>query len=150
MKIAIGNDHAGFLLKVKLTAQLTNSGHNVHDLGSHNAESVDYPDYARLVAEEVRGGKADFGIVICGTGNGINIAANKFDGIRSALCWNEEIARLARQHNNANVLALPARFINEEEAERITNAFINEKFEGGRHQKRVEKIGKKMVKWLKD
>lgn len=142
MKIAIGNDHAGFRLKEKLVEHLAQKGIEVVDFGTHSEESVDYPDFAHPVAEAVEKGKVDFGILMCGSGNGISMTANKHPGIRSALCWNEEVARLARQHNNANILALPARFLKEEEAEKITDVFLSEKFEGGRHERRVEKIRK--------
>lgn len=140
MKLAIGNDHAGFKLKEKIKKHLSQNGYELKDFGAFNEDSVDYPDFAKQVAEEILSGKADFGILICGSGNGINMTANKFRGIRSALCWNEEIAKLARQHNNANILALPGRFVEEEEARKIVDAFLTEKFEGGRHQRRVEKI----------
>lgn len=143
MKIAIGNDHAGFRLKEKLVEHLTQKGFEVQDFGTHSEESVDYPDLAHPVAEAVETGKVDFGILLCGSGNGISMTANKYPGIRSALCWNEEVARLARMHNDANILALPARFLEEDEAKKITDIFLTEKFEGGRHERRVEKIGKK-------
>lgn len=144
MKIAIGNDHAGFRLKEKLVEHLTQKGFEVQDFGTHSEESVDYPDLAHPVAEAVETGKVDFGILLCGSGNGISMTANKYPGIRSALCWNEEVARLARMHNDANILALPARFLEEDEAKKITDIFLAEKFEGGRHERRVEKIGKKI------
>ncbi len=140
MKIAIGNDHAGFKLKEKLIEHLSQKGYELIDFGTHSEESVDYPDFAHAVAEAVEKGKADFAILMCGSGNGISMTANKYPGIRAALCWNEEVARLARQHNNANILALPARFLKDSEAEKITDVFLSEKFEGGRHEKRVEKI----------
>lgn len=143
MKIAIGNDHAGFRLKEKLVEHLAQKGFEVQDFGTRSEESVDYPDFAHPVAEAVEKRKVDFGILLCGSGNGISMTANKYPGIRSALCWNEEVARLARRHNNANILALPARFLQEDEAEKITDIFLAEKFEGGRHEKRVEKIAKK-------
>lgn len=142
MKIAIGNDHAGFRLKEKLLEHLAQKGFEVLDFGTHSEESVDYPDFAHPVAEAVEKGKVDFGILMCGSGNGISMTANKYPGIRAALCWNEEIARLARMHNNANILALPARFLKDEEAEKITDVFLDEKFEGGRHERRIEKIKK--------
>lgn len=116
------------------------AGMEVLDEGSPGPESVDYPDYAHKVAEAVAEGTADLGIVVCGSGNGVNIAANKHRGIRSALAWNPEVAALARQHNDANILALPARFINEREALAIVEAFLTSQFEGGRHQARIEKI----------
>ncbi len=140
MKISLGSDHAGFNLKEKLKTYLSEKGFELLDLGPAVEDSVDYPDFGHAVAISVEQGKTSLGIIMCGTGNGISMAANKHPGIRSALCWNEEIARLARQHNNANILSLPARFISVDEAEKIVDAFLSEKFEGGRHQKRVEKI----------
>jgi ribose 5-phosphate isomerase B len=112
----------------------------LNDFGTFSASSVDYPDYGHKVAEEVKSGHADRGILICGSGNGINIVANKHAGIRSALCWNEEVARLARQHNNANVIAIPSRFVDLKTALQMVKIFLEEEFEGGRHQKRLEKI----------
>lgn len=140
IKLAFGADHAGFELKEQLKQYITGNGGNVEDFGTYSTDSTDYPDYAHKVATAVESGAADFGIVICGSGNGINMAANKHAGIRSALSWNAEVAALARQHNNANVLALPARYISTDEARKILDAFLREDFEGGRHQKRVEKI----------
>lgn len=140
MKLAIGSDHAGFRLKKKLIDFFSSKGTELTDFGTNSEESADYPDFAHPVANAVEKGEVDFGILICGSGNGISMAANKHSGIRCAICWNEEIARLARKHNNANILALPARFLKEGEAEKIAYAFFNEPFEGGRHQKRVEKI----------
>ena len=140
MKIAIANDHAGFLLKEHLVDYLLKAGYEVKDLGADSPESTDYPDYAHPLALAVEKGEFDMGISICGSGNGINITANKHQGIRSALCWNEEIAVLARKHNNANICALPGRFINREEAVVIIRAFLNTGFEGGRHERRIRKI----------
>lgn len=140
LRILIGGDHAGYELKEKLTEHLAAQGIAVSDAGTRSMESVDYPDYAHAVADGVTGGLADLGILICGSGNGVNMTANKHKGIRSALAWNTEIAALARQHNNANVLALPARFVTTEEAFAITDAFLASSFEGGRHQRRSEKI----------
>ena len=140
MKIAIASDHAGFQLKQKVVDHLETQGIEMHNLGPNNEESVDYPDFGKTVENEVEKGTADLGIVICGSGNGINMTVNKHAAIRSALSWTSEIATLARQHNNANVLALPARFISEEEGLSIVDAFINAEFEGGRHQRRVDKI----------
>lgn len=140
MKIAIGSDHAGFKLKQELLSYLGTLNIEVKDYGCHSEERADYPDFAHLVASDVESKKSDFGILICGSGNGINMAANKHKGIRSALCWNKEIAILARNHNNANVLALPGRYISTEEAINCVQAFITEKFEGGRHQDRINKI----------
>lgn len=139
-RIALGGDHAGFSLRKHLKERLVSAGMEVLDEGSPGPESVDYPDYAHKVAEAVAEGTADLGIVVCGSGNGVNIAANKHRGIRSALAWNPEVAALARQHNDANILALPARFINEREALAIVEAFLTSQFEGGRHQARIEKI----------
>lgn len=140
MKIAIGADHAGYKLKETAKKYLEKEGIEVKDFGTHSEESVDYPDFAHPVAIDVESGMADLGIVICGSGNGINMAVNKHKGIRSALCWKPELAELARQHNNANVLALPARFISEEEGIEIIGSFLKNDFEGGRHERRVNKI----------
>lgn len=140
MNIAIGSDHAGYQLKDKLVKHLEDKGIKMTDFGTHGDASVDYPDFGHPVANDVTSGKADLGIVICGSGNGINMSVNKHQEIRSALCWNEELASLARQHNNANVLALPARFISEDLAIKIVDAFLAAEFEGGRHERRVNKI----------
>ncbi len=140
MKLAIGSDHAGFLLKQSLIEFLKELGHNVMDLGCHSEDSIDYPDYAHPVAEEVEAQRVNLGILICGSGNGISMTANKHQGIRCALCWNPEIARLARQHNDANIVSLPARFINTQIAIEIVRDFISTEFEGGRHATRVAKI----------
>lgn len=140
MKIAIGADHAGFELKEVIKAQLTKDNVIFVDFGTHALDSVDYPDFAHPTAAAVEEGSCDLGIVVCGSGNGVNIVANKHKGIRSALCWEPEIATLARQHNNANMIAVPARFVNEGKAIEIVAAFLNASFEGGRHQNRVEKI----------
>lgn len=138
--IAIGCDHAGFELKEKLKAHLSSKGCSVLDKGTNGPESVDYPDFAHAVAKAVSDGSAELGLLICGSGNGVNITANKHVGIRSALAWRPDVAALARQHNNATVLALPARFVTEQEARAIAEAFLEASFEGGRHQVRVEKI----------
>jgi ribose 5-phosphate isomerase B len=140
MKIALASDHAGFDMKMKLKEYLIEKGHSVTDLGSVSAESTDYPDYGHAIAQFVAENKAELGISLCGSGNGINMTANKHPEIRSALCWNSEIARLARTHNNANVCALPARFISFDEAKDIVEAFLHSDFEGGRHQRRIDKI----------
>lgn len=140
MKLAIGSDHAGFLLKQSLIEFLKELGHEVMDLGCHSEDSIDYPDYAHPVAEEVEAQRVNLGILICGSGNGISMTANKHQGIRCALCWNPEIARLARQHNDANIVSLPARFINTQTAIEIVRDFISTEFEGGRHATRVAKI----------
>jgi ribose 5-phosphate isomerase B len=139
-RIAIGCDHAGFPLKDRIIALLEHLGYEVEDFGTNSAESVDYPDFVHPVARQVASGRAHLGIVMCGSGNGVAITANKHQGIRAALCWTEELASLARQHNDANVLALPVRFITENLALKIVEAFLNAEFEGGRHQGRVEKI----------
>ena len=140
MKLSIGSDHAGFALKAKLITILEAAGHQVKDHGCYSEESIDYPDYAHPVANEVEEQLADLGVLICGSGNGISMTANKHQGIRCALCWTPEIARLARQHNDANILSLPARFISEELAIEILHAFLSAHFEGGRHATRVGKI----------
>lgn len=138
--IPIGADHAGFQLKEHVKAHLEAKGYEVKDFGCYSEESIDYPDYAHPVASMVEENENMLGIVICGSGNGINMTANKHQGIRSALCWKKEIAELARQHNNANVIALPARFITEEEGIEMVDVFLATAFEGGRHQNRVNKI----------
>ena len=139
-KIAIGGDHAGFEYKGKMVQRLQNLGYKVKDFGPFSSDSVDYPDYVHPLSSALENGEFDLGIVICGSGNGVAITANKHQGIRAALCWNEELAALARQHNNANVLALPARFISYELAEKLAEIFLTTDFEGGRHQNRVSKI----------
>ena len=139
-KIAIGGDHAGFDYKGKLIQKLLELGYEVKDFGPYSNDSVDYPDFVHPLSSAVELGEFDFGIVICGSGNGVAITANKHQGIRAALCWNEELSALSRQHNNANVLALPARFITYEMAEMLTEIFLKTPFEGGRHQSRVNKI----------
>jgi|TARA_B110000914_G_scaffold79476_1_gene69853 ribose 5-phosphate isomerase B len=138
--IAIGSDHAGFHLKAEIIEVLNNQGIKTIDKGCYSEESVDYPDIAHGVVDEIYTKKASRGIVICGSGNGINMSANKHAFIRSALCWEPEIASLAVEHNNANILALPARFISESKALECLQAFISSKFEGGRHERRVGKI----------
>ena len=140
MRISIGGDHAGFDLKKVVGRHLKDKGSEVLDRGTDSKESTDYPDYAHAVAHDVETGAAEVGIIVCGSANGVNITANKHRGVRSAIAWNEEVARLAREHNDANVLALPARFVDEELAMRIVDAFLAARFEGGRHQRRVEKI----------
>jgi ribose 5-phosphate isomerase B len=139
-KIAIGCDHAGFSTKVVVMEYLKKMGYTVKDFGTYSEESVDYPDFARPTAQSVANGEFDLGFVLCGSGNGVNMSANKVQGIRSALCWTPEIAALARQHNNANVCAIPARFISVELAKEIADAFLKTDFEGGRHLGRVNKI----------
>lgn len=140
MKIAIGSDHAGFEYKSKIISLLEEVyGAQVLDVGTFSKESVDYPDYAHLVSEEVVVG-ADFGVLICGSGNGVSMAANKHKKIRAALCWTPEISKLARAHNDANIISLPARFVAFSEAKSIIKNFLETPFEGGRHKRRVEKI----------
>ncbi len=138
--IPIGSDHAGFLLKEAIIKHLENRGLATMDYGCYSEESIDYPDYAHPVSEYILSNEGSLGILICGSGNGINMTANKHQGVRSALCWNTEIALLARQHNNANIIAIPARFITIEEAIKMVDTFLNTSFEGGRHQLRVNKI----------
>jgi ribose 5-phosphate isomerase B len=140
MKIAIGADHAGFEEKEKLKKTLDALGVEYEDLGTNSTESVDYPDFGAKVGRAVSSGEFEQGIVVCGSGIGIAIAANKIDGVRAAQAWNEETARLAREHNDANVLSIGARVIPEEEIPKIVRAWFDAKFEGGRHAKRVEKI----------
>lgn len=139
-KILIGSDHAGFELKQKIISYLADKQYDVLDKGCYSIESIDYPDFAHPVAEYVENHKESLGILLCGSGNGINMTANKHKGIRSALCWTPEIAKLAREHNNANIVSLPARYIDEKTAFEIIDIFLKTAFEGGRHQKRVEKI----------
>ncbi len=139
-KIALASDHAGFELKEKIEKYLKDKGFEVYDFGTHSEESVDYPDFIHPLAEAVEKGEFDLGIIMCGSGNGVAITANKHQGIRAGYCWNEEIARLARMHNDANVCALPARFIAFDYAKVIVDAFLSAEFEGGRHQRRVDKI----------
>ncbi len=140
MNVAIGSDHAGFKLKNEMLVYLLEKGIELQDFGPDSADSVDYPDFAHKVAESVADGDNDLGILICGSGNGVCITANKHKGIRAALAWEEEIASLARQHNNANILCVPARFVSKQKAFRIVDAWLNAEFEGGRHQNRVSKI----------
>jgi len=143
-KIIIASDHAGFRLKEKILKWLNSNRYEVKDIGCYSEESVDYPDYGHLVANAVESGEYTFGITICGSGNGINMTANKHQGIRSALCWNEEISRLARAHNDANICAMPGRFISEPEAIVIVKTFLSTPFEGGRHRRRIDKIPLKL------
>ena len=138
--VAIGADHAGFEYKTVIVDLLQNQGITVKDYGTHTKDSVDYPDFAHPVAKAVESGEAGWGILVCGSGNGVAISANKHQGIRAAICWQSELARLSREHNNANILCLPARFISLPAAEEMVNVFLRTSFEGGRHEKRVEKI----------
>ena len=143
-KIAVVSDHAGFYLKEKLVAYLIKEKFDVKDLGTSSSESVDYPDFGHPLANAVSAGEFEKGISICGTGNGINMVVNKHPGIRAALCWSEEISRLSRAHNDANILTLPGWFITESEAYLITKTFLTTAFEGGRHTRRVDKISLKI------
>lgn len=138
--LAIGADHAGFEYKEILKKWLEKNGYKTKDFGAHNTESADYPDFAHPVAEAVEKKEFDLGLLVCGSANGVAITANKHQNIRAAICWNEELAALSRQHNNANVLCLPARFITPELAEKILDRFLHASFEGGRHERRVNKI----------
>ena len=140
MNFALGSDHAGYDLKEKIKAILKEKNIGFEDFGPFSEESVDYPDFGHKVGNAVQNQDNSMGIAICGSGNGINMTVNKYKDVRSALCWTTEICELARQHNNANVLAIPARFISEELALQIVEIFINTKFEGGRHERRVNKI----------
>ena len=140
ISISIGSDHAGFELKKQIIDYLKNKSFIVIDKGCFSEERADYPDFAHHTAESVITKESEFGILMCGSGNGINMTANKHKGIRAALCWTSEIAAMARQHNDANVLVLPARYITISEALKCVDVFLSEKFEGGRHQERIEKI----------
>jgi ribose 5-phosphate isomerase B len=139
-KIAIGADHAGFEYKEILKKWLQTNGFTVNDFGTHSAESADYPDFAHPVASAVEKNEFDLGLLLCGSANGVAMTANKHQGIRAAICWKEELAELARTHNNANVLCIPARHVSVELAEKILDKFLHSSFEGGRHGRRVDKI----------
>ena len=140
MKIAIGNDHAGVGVKEKIQDHLQKKGHQVINKGYDGEESVDYPDFIHPVSKEVKEKKAEIGVIICGSGNGAAMTANKHKGVRAAICWSEEIAALAKHHNNANIISIPSRFLNEKEIIKIIDVFIEAEFEGGRHERRVKKI----------
>lgn len=140
MKISIGNDHAGTAYKFEVLSFLEKEGYQVTNHGTDSEDSVDYPDFVHPVAKDVESGKAGFGIIICGSGNGANMTANKHQKVRSALCWTKEITELARQHNDANVLSIPARYTSKEQAVEMVRVFLNTEFEGGRHKNRVKKI----------
>ena len=140
MNISIGNDHAGTDYKHAIKKYLESQGHTVNNHGTNSSDSVDYPDFVHPVANEVESKNVDFGIIICGSGNGANMTANKHQGVRSALCWTKEITTLAREHNDANILSIPARFTALKQALEMVDTFLNTKFEGGRHQNRVDKI----------
>ena len=138
--IAVGSDHAGFEYKERILEYLRKKGFTVLDLGAKSSASADYPDFAHPVASAVEEGRASFGVLICGSANGVAITANKHQGIRAAICWQTDIAQLARQHNDANVLSIPARFVPEAVALSMVQTFLETPFEGGRHQRRVDKI----------
>lgn len=140
LNIAIGGDHAGYTYKGMLKGVLEELGHRVQDFGPSSDASVDYPDHVHPLANAVEEKQADLGILICGSGNGVAITANKHRGVRAALCWLPELAKLAREHNNANVLCIPARFVSEDAAREMVRVFLSTGFEGGRHQTRVDKI----------
>jgi len=140
MKIAIGNDHAGTIYKEEIVKEFTKKGYIFVNFGTDTTESIDYPDFIHPVAEAVENNEVDLGIIICGSGNGAQMTANKHQKIRAALCWNNELVKLARQHNNANILSIPARFVSLQQALGFVNLFLTTEFEGGRHQTRVEKI----------
>lgn len=140
MKIAIASDHAGFNLKEKIKNFLVEKKYKINDFGTYNCNPVDYPDYIRPATESVVEKKSKFGIILCGTGQGVSITANRYKGARAALCWNIEICKLARRHNNANILSIPALFISELLSFQIINVFFSTDFEGGRHEKRIKKI----------
>lgn len=138
--IALGSDHAGFDYKEAICQELEKAGYTVKDFGTYSAESADYPDFAHAVANAVESKQYTLGILVCGSANGVAITANKHQGIRAAICWNEELAALSRQHNNANVVCIPARFISLELTHKIIHTFLEAQFEGGRHERRVNKI----------
>lgn len=138
--VAIGCDHAGYEYKTVIADLLQNKGLQVKDFGTYSADSVDYPDFAHPVASAVESGEAGWGVLICGSANGVAITANKHQGIRAAICWQSDLAKLAREHNNANIICIPARFVSTPAAEEMVNIFLTTRFEGGRHQKRVDKI----------
>ena len=139
-KYGIAADHAGYELKEYIKEYMKAKGYQAVDFGTHSTESMDYPDVAHPLAEAVEKGELPFGIALCGSGNGISMTLNKHQKIRAALCWNPELASLAKQHNNANILSLPARFITKEEAEKIIDAYLAAQFAGGRHERRINKI----------
>lgn len=140
MKVAIGGDHAGFEYKKRLVQFLENLGHEVADFGPDSAGSVDYPDHVHPLAESIEKGECELGILICGSANGVAMTANKHQNIRAAICWNQDLAALARQHNDANIVCIAARFLAYEYAEGIVDTFLKSDFEGGRHKTRVDKI----------
>ena len=141
-EIPIASDHGGFEMKQFLIEKLKEAGYNVVDYGTDNLESVDYPDLIHPLASDINKGKYELGIILCGSGNGAQMTANKYPNVRAALCWNEELAKLARQHNNANIISLPGRFISNDLAWEMVKIFLSTDFEGGRHIRRIEKINK--------
>ncbi len=143
--LALAGDHAGFALKSYLIDKLTSNGYKIQDFGTFSEDSVDYPDFAHKLGYNVNNGKYERGIAICGSGNGVNMVVNKYPEVRGALCWNSEQAELTRRHNNANIMSLPGRFIDFEEAWKAVTLFLDTDFEGGRHQRRVEKISQCII-----
>tara|TARA_B100001057_G_scaffold153329_1_gene153462 strand:+ start:496 stop:924 length:429 start_codon:yes stop_codon:yes gene_type:complete len=142
MRISIGNDHAGVDYKKYILEYLFVKDVEVKNYGTDSLESVDYPDFAHPVSQDVNDQSSDLGILICGSGNGVCMTANKYEKVRAALCWNKELAKLSKSHNNANIVCIPARFVDKEQALEIVKTFISENFEGGRHERRVNKISK--------
>jgi len=140
MQISIGNDHAGTSYKNAIIKHLQETGNTIINHGTDAEDSVDYPDFIHPVAKDIEAGKSNFGIIVCGSGNGANMTANKHQGVRSALCWNNEIVALARQHNDANILSIPARFVSVQQAIKFVDIFLDTPFDGGRHKRRVDKI----------
>ncbi len=138
--VPIASDHAGFELKSKLIPYLESKGLKIKDMGCYSSESVDYPDFIHPLAKKINEREYDFGFIMCGTGNGVSMVANKYQNVRCALCWTSEISALAKQHNNANIIALPARFITFEQAKDIIDTYLSSVFEGDRHQRRINKI----------
>lgn len=148
MEIALGGDHAGFEYKKAISQVLKAEGFEIHDFGPFSSDSCDYPDYVHLVADSIEKNECDLGIIICGSGNGVAMTVNKHQGIRCALAWQSELAKLARSHNNANVVSIPARYVSLEKAKEIVSVFIDTGFEGGRHQSRVAKIPCQKIKLM--
>jgi len=144
-KIALAADHAGYYIKESIREYLLKEGHKIKDFGCYTDASIDYPDFAHPASRSVESGEYELGITVCGSGNGINMVANKYQQIRSALCWNEEISRLARAHNDANICAIPGRFVNKAEAILIVKTFLETSFDGGRHKRRIDKIALKRI-----
>lgn len=141
MTIAIGSDHAGYDYKERIKNYLQDRGYQIMDFGTKSSDSVDYPDFAHPVSQAIDDKEFNLGILVCGSGNGVAMTANKYTRVRAAICWNEDLATLARQHNNANILCIPSRFISYVLTEKIVTTFLTEQFEGGRHQNRIDKIG---------